>query len=155
MIGFKMDLADLKKNFFNQSAVISAVSDAKRKVLGQQGAYVRRVARNSIKEAGPGVHAAAGSPPKSHVGLLKKFILFAFDRSNASVVIGPALLDKRGHAPSALESGGAARVPIHPITAPTRTVWVDTTLKPRPYMGPALKASEPKLAEFWKNSVTA
>ena len=153
MTAFKLDFKDAKKLFFDKPAVTKAVNKAEMKVLAKQGAYLRTAARHLIKSAPYGVHAKAGNPPKSHTGLLKRFILFAFNPDNSSVIVGPTKLSKKGDAPHTLEHGGYARVPLS--SPGGKTEWKGVHLKPRPFMGPALEASQPKLAEFWKNAVTA
>ena len=48
---FGLKLKDAKSMFFDRAAVTSAVDKATRTVLGKFGAYVRRAARASIKNA--------------------------------------------------------------------------------------------------------
>lgn len=152
----------IKKDwFFDRAIVADAVDKATKKVLSMQGAYVRTAARHRIKAAAPGVHAKPGESPKSHEGSLKRFLYFAFNPANQSVLVGPQISGKSmarsKPIPAVLEYGGMARVPIAKAS-PTGGVdveWKTVNLKPRPFMGPALEASKPKLAEFWKNAVTA
>ena len=158
-----------KSNFFDRLAITSAVDKARVKVLSKCGAFVMRRARSSIKR--PGANRAAakvrdakgrlvfqrlraskpGSPPFSQTGLLKKFILFSYDRSSQSVVVGPTLLNRPSGAPEALEYGGTVKAPAwwQRDGRPVRTV----TIAARPYMRPALKAESPKFPQFWKDSV--
>lgn len=106
-------LFQVKGMFFDTPAVKSAVDAATYAGLRQAGRFIRRKAKDLIRTAkGP---SKPGRPPHSHVGLLRKFILYFFDKSNASVVVGPAALSgvqfdvvgraMRGTVPQALEFG--------------------------------------------------
>lgn len=147
MIGLKIDQA--KALFFDRAKVTRAMSDATRRALSKAGAFVRTTAKGLIR-SGKGV-SKPGSPPKSHVGLLKKFLFFAYDERSRSVVIGPMLLtEKTGEAPSLLEYGGLAK---------RRRRNTDReflyTYKARPYMGPALEKNVGKIPSTFQNSITA
>ena len=123
----------MKHLFFDSPKVIATVDKTTRRVLSRFGAFVRTVAKRSIRKRKS--HSPPGQPPSSHIGLLKKFIWFGYEPHKHSVVIGPARLSgkNRGEAPSLLEYG--EKFPA------------------RPYMGPAYEKSRPKLSEFWKNSI--
>lgn len=165
----RFKLEEAKGNFFDRQKIIDAVGAAKARVASKQGAFVMRAARRLIRpppkkvtkklqanDPGAVSHAPAGSPPYSQTGLLRKFILYAWDSTSGTMLIGPILLsgDMMGEAPSTLEYGGPVNVPVRKRTSRGyRTVWVDTNLKPRPYMGPALQASRPRLAEIWKDTI--
>lgn len=83
----------------------------------------------------------AGQPPYNRTGLLKRFILFGYDRIRQSVVIGPAKLNAKGqNVPGALEYGGRSR------SAKGRSLQIDA----RPYMRPALEKELPKMPGLWK-----
>lgn len=71
------------------------------------GFQTREIAMNSIKDgAGP---SPVGSPPNSHVGTLRRFIGYEYDKSKSSVVVGPRLLTRRSKdAAEATEKGGQA-----------------------------------------------
>ena len=88
MISFKPGVL-----MFNTKAIRNHVDRATRKVLSKFGAFVRQTAKRSIrkrKSASP-----PGSPPSSHIGLLKRFIWFGYEPNKRSVVIGPARLSIR------------------------------------------------------------
>lgn len=123
--------------FFSTRAVRQAVDRAKRRVLIQQGAYLRKVAQHLIHRRRGA--SRAGSPPHSHAGLLRDQIFYGYDRAAESVVVGPRVFN-RSDAPGVLEFGGR-----HPRTG--------RRYPARPFMGPALERSEPKLASFWQDSV--
>lgn len=92
-----------KKSFFDSKEVIAAVSEAERKVLSKFGAHTRQTAKQSLRKKEGASNP--GQPPHSHLGYLKRGILFAYDRGRKSVVIGPNRLSKKGNAPEVLEKG--------------------------------------------------
>ena len=143
MIG--LTLSQVKAGFFDRQAVLRASTRAERQVLSRFGAFVRQRARTSIKAR----HAISrpDSPPSSHVGLLKQFILFAYDPTRRSVVIGPARLStKDGDAPRLLEYGGSARRLRHGHV-------VRCTYQPRPFMTPAFARELPGLPPLWRDAI--
>lgn len=108
-IGLKIDQA--KGLFFDRGKVVSAEDRATRRVLPRFGAFVRKTAKGSMRKAKKS--ADPGKPPKSHEGLLKKFLFFVYDRLRRSVIIGPALLNQLAGGgdqpvPELLEEGGTA-----------------------------------------------
>lgn len=137
MFGF-----EITKMFFDKKAVTSKTDRATRKVLSRFGAFVRRTAKSSIRKRKS--VAPPGSPPSSHIGLLKKFIFFGYEPVQRSVVIGPVRLSQkgRGEAPALLEHGGTGKVQKKSVR-----------YKPRPYMGPAFDKEQPKLPAMWRDSV--
>ncbi|MBI1372480.1 MAG: hypothetical protein GC159_06935 [Phycisphaera sp.] len=137
MIGF-----EITKLFFDKKAVTSKTDRATRKVLSRFGAFVRRTARQSIRKRKK--PATPGSPPSSHIGLLKKFIFFGYEPQKRSVVIGPVRLSQkgRGEAPALLEHGGTGKVRRKRVR-----------YRPRPYMGPAFEKERPQLPAMWRDSI--
>lgn len=137
----------IKQLFFDRPKVMRAVDRARRRVLSKAGAFIRQTARTSIRKR-KGT-SKPGSPPHSHVGLLRKFILFGYDRQSESVIIGPVGF-RKSTAPRVLEQGGTTTVMRRRRGKRTeRRVRVAA----RPYMNPALEKERPKLPEFWRNSV--
>ncbi len=137
----------IKQMFFDRPKVRRAVDAARRRVLSKAGAFIRQTARTSIrKRRGT---SKPGQPPHSHVGLLRRFILFGYDRQSESVVIGPVGI-RGSTAPRVLEQGGTTTVTRRRRGKRTeRRVRVAA----RPYMNPALEKERPKLPELWRNSV--
>ena len=137
-----------KRMFFTSKAVLSATDRATRRVLSKFGAYVRRTAKSSIRKRK--AISRPGKPPSSHTGLLKRFILFGYDPTRRSVVIGPLRLTRggRGDAPRALEEGGTSRLV-------RRGRKKRVKIKARPFMGPAMEREKPKLPQMWRNSVSS
>ncbi len=142
MIGFRINkLRGLK---LDTKKIKRSAQQAERRVLSRFGFMVRRGARQSIRKRKR--VSASGQAPSSHAGLLKRFILYAYERARRSVVIGPKRLgSKRGQAPSALEHGGRSRT-----SDKQRKV---IRIKPRPYMGPAFDKEKPKLPAMWRDSI--
>ena len=131
--------------------LLERMTSAARNSLMKQGAYVRRVAKNSITTKDH--PSLPGHAPRSITGLLRDFILFKWDSSASSVVIGPTLLD-RGHTnptvPEVLESGGTEMATVRRGKEWKRR---PVTIAARPYMAPALERSQKQLPELWANSV--
>ena len=142
----------IKGLFFDRTKVQRAVDRGKRRALSRAGAFIRQRARTSIRKRKR--TSRPGEQPSSHTGLLRRFILFGYDRQRESVVVGPVGL-RRSQAPHVLEFGG--RAVIDPgrrrrrsrRRKKTRTVQIAA----RPYMRPALEKEQSKLPEVWRNSV--
>ncbi len=134
-----------KAMFFDRKAVTSRVDKAARKVLSKFGAFVRTGARHSIRKRK--TVSRPGSPPSSHVGLLKKLIYFGYDSTRKSVVIGPTPLRGTAEAPPLLEYGGNAR------RRDRKGKNVMASYRARPFMGPAFEREKPKLPAMWAASV--
>lgn len=137
---------EMTQLFFDTKKVRRAVDAGTRRVLSRFGAFVRRTARSSIRKRKK--PSSPGSPPSSHIGLLKKFIFFGYEPAKRSVVIGPVRLSQkgRGEAPYLLEYGGSTKVEH-------RGKRKRAKVRPRPFMGPAFEKEEPKLPAMWKGSV--
>ena len=154
-------MVDVRTNFkllfFDQAAVRNQMDTRSRAALGRFGALVRKTAIASVKEAPATRHAPAGSPPFSHVSSRRralnrkrkaagkkpvgggfkglKHVLYAYDPTKRSVMIGPASNRTRSITiPEILEEGK-----------------LDTA--ERPFMGPAFEKVRPKLDSLWAGSV--
>jgi hypothetical protein len=94
----------------------------------------------------------AQKPPRSHTGLLKRFIFFVFEPATRNVVIGPAKLNqKESGAPEVLEKGGTSKVVRGGLRR--RRVVRTAAIAARPYMGPAFEAEKKQLPALWANSI--
>lgn len=92
MINLKMDAA--KQLFFDNPAVMAAVDEAKLKSLSRAGAFIQKTAMGLIRSPGKKGNASKpGSPPKNRTGLLRDKIMFVYDPSSKSVVIGPVKIN--------------------------------------------------------------
>ena len=121
---------------FAARGLAAAVLAGSLNALRRAGAYVRRAARHKVKTSDN--PSPPGSPPHSRAGLLKRSILFGLDKPAQAVVIGPAE-SVIGNAMAAHEFGGRYKRERYPA---------------RPLMGPTLTSTAPKLAQFWRDSVT-
>lgn len=137
----------IKQMFFDRPKVKRAVDAARRKVLSKAGAFIRQTARTSIRNR-KGT-SKPGDPPHSHVGLLRRFILFGYDRQSDSVVVGPVGF-RQSIAPRVLERGGTTTVTRRRRGRRTER---RVRIAARPYMKPALEKERSKLLELWRNSV--
>jgi hypothetical protein len=126
--------------FLDRPAVMDKIDWRKRQYLARWGGLVRQLARRRIRPGGKkGIKSEPGEPPRSHTGLLRDNIFFAYDRILENVVVGPVRLSGPGTAPHALEHGGLS------ITPDGKVVYV----RPRPYMEPALQESIPETRKIW------
>lgn len=148
-----------RSNFFDRESVIAAAGAAQVRVLSKFGAFVRTRAKSSIRKRKKS--SKPGQPPSSHLGLLKQFIFFSYDREAESVVIGPALINRSTNAPETLEHGGDTTIEVHRFVSGAKygnrvrylTQQKPIHVKARPFMGPALKAELPGLPALWRNSI--
>lgn len=126
--------------FFDRDKVLDKMNREERRLLSKAGAFVRRRSRSSIRKRKK--PSAPGKPPSSHTGRYKRSILFGYDKSKRSVVIGPSASYGGSDIPERLEFGGTTK--INGKTARYR---------PRPAMGPALEAEAPNFPELFRDSV--
>lgn len=138
----------VKEMFFDRLKVIELVNEATRKVLSRAGAYIRQVAKTSIRKR-KGT-SPPGKPPYSHEGSLRKLMFFSYERDTDSVVIGP-LGFRRSNALHVLEYGGWTARPKWWRSKKDASGRI--YIRKRPYMGPALQKELPKLPKRWANSV--
>jgi hypothetical protein len=134
--------------FFDAAAILTRLDPAKRAALSRGGAFIRRTAKTSIRRRK--TPSTPGQPPTNQTGTLKKLLLFGWDPTTASVVIGPALFEGRRSPntpkppPLTLEIGGT-------IYRRRRDGLEPTRLAPRPYMAPALAKNLDRLPNHWNN----
>ena len=100
-----MKIKDAKGLFFDRQGVAKKVDSATKRALSKFGAYVRQTAKTSIRKRKS--VSKPGDPPRSHSGLLKRFIFFGYEPQKRSVVIGPTKLNRSTlSGAEALEHGG-------------------------------------------------
>lgn len=176
--------------FFDRQTVIDLIGKAEAKVLGWQGGTVRKIAQYSIKRKGYGraepvrekakarwleeVHkqpaSPAGTPPYTHGGRfsLREDIVYAFDPSTHSAVIGPwqcpwlnALHEQGGDLPvTEYRTGGgrffwrrsASRAPRGAVPTGAQSV---AHYPSRSFMKRALNVAKEQLPQLWRGTVTA
>jgi hypothetical protein len=135
--------------------VIRKAKAASIRNLGQAGAYIRGIAKKSIKISP--VYAPPGHPPYDHTGARLrtlnrsrkaagqapisagfrglKHILYAYDPKKRSVVIGPASNRSR------------------PLTIPEILEYGKRGVAGRPFMGPAAAKSRDQFGRIWADSM--
>jgi len=142
----------VKALFFDAPKVKRAVNRAKRRALSRAGAFIRTRARTSMRRRRGS--AQPGKPPHAHEGSLRRLILFAYDPSVDSVVVGP-LGFRNSAIPGTLEFGGTETVTRRRTLKSGKRVIESkrVSIAARPYMGPALKKELPNIPRQWANSV--
>jgi hypothetical protein len=129
MVGMKAKTRSQMHNFARKA------KRANIETLGHAGGAIRLAAVRSVrKRKGP---APAGQPPHTHTRRLPRAIKYAVEKSRQAVVIGPDV-ESFGTAGKAHEHGGHYRRERYPK---------------RPFMGPALEKTRPRLPKFWAGSV--
>lgn len=132
----------------NQTAKVAAKArKAGIASLSQAGAYIRGIAKKSIKVSPK--PSPPGKQPHSRKGRLKRAILFAVEKPRQSVVIGP----------TATEAGQIGRTHEQGGTEPPKkrakgkVKGKARKYPPRPFMGPAFEIARNRLPKLWANSV--
>ena len=115
---------DSRLKFFTPEEIERQVDKTKFRALSKFGAFVRTTARSSLKYPGKKARArgdvsSPGNPPFVHRqsqgggSPLKNLLLFAYDPSTESVVVGPKFFETHGESrpangtvPGTLEHGG-------------------------------------------------
>lgn len=170
--------ASIGRSFFEPVEVMRRLNQTTKLRLSKTGAWVRTRARTSIRKARrkrkpeltrvergiyehavekaqregqekPKIwwyaHSKPGEPPRSIQGFLRTHIYFVYEPKTRSVVVGPARLQgTSGEVPQALEQGGQ--------------VWSyrlkrNVSIKPRPFMRPALNAEAGNFPQLFRNSL--
>jgi hypothetical protein len=131
MVGFRA------KTVSNFAKVAKKAADAVFRNLGHAAAFIRTVARRSIRTSPkPG---RPGGPPRTRgQRRLRNAILYFLERDVGRATIGPDAQIVGEGVGGALEHGGEFRGEYYP---------------PRPFMGPALEKARPKLPKFWADSI--
>lgn len=124
----------IAKTDFRPTVLQRAQEKADRRFLFKAGAAVRTVAMRSIR-TGRG-KSAAGMPPKTRRGLLRRAIRFGVEFERRAVLIGPAY-SVAGQAGKPHEHGGTYKKQTYPR---------------RPFMGPALEQTQDKLPDVWADA---
>ncbi len=105
--------------------------------LGHAGAAIRLAARRSIRKSNAA--SAEGKPPNTRKGQIRRAIMYAVDKDQGLVIIGPQY-QVVGRSARAHEFGGRYRRQKYPK---------------RPFMGPALQKIQPRLPRMWAGSIRA
>lgn len=142
------------------SRTLRALDEAmRRRVLLRVGAFGRQVMRRSFrKRKGP---SAPGSPPNRHEWALHGLTAFRVDGSD-SVTIGPDIKSggkgrASGPVPKVLNEGGIAYVRWHrhrfrKVGSQKQAAIEKRTIKPRPFVAPALEKTVTQVGRFIEQS---
>lgn len=138
----------------DRAAMRSRFRRADKRYHTRAGAYIRRVAINSVPVRKKRLTrsertARVGAPPVSNSRFFKRSILFAFSTVTATTVIGPTG-GRNSPSPAAFEHGGRFPFTSHSRRSPSTTLMGN--YRRFPTMRPALIKSAPKLSEFWADS---
>ena len=142
--------------FFDRPGVERVLKRRTARVFNHFGAFTRKVARQSIRKR-KGI-STPGRPPHSHQGFLRSSILYGYNRTTESVVVGPIAKSKGGvgvevrrGAPALLEYGGTlSRRPGRSRRWGKPRVY---HYRARPYMSPAFEKAQERLPQFWAQSI--
>lgn len=150
------------KYFFDRPEVLKRLADKEVRDLSQIGAYAMRTVRQSMRPGGKaGKSSQPGEPPRYHTKLLRDGVLFAYEPSRHSVVVGPRKLNGRSiqDIPRILNFGGRTRVPE--AAAKFKVVggkrirtfertgrMVQKYIEPRPYIGPRARTWDRIIAKW-------
>jgi|GEM_PF-6017851 len=171
--------AEMKDYFFDRALILKLLEPVMQERLARAGDYVMNKARWSIRRhrrwkrktlammtpeekekaeyilrkfgkkwrpVKAGVYrkgAPAGKPPLSTTRTLPHSIFFAYSVSQGGTVVGP--VDQEPHAVESLEKGGRTRITAGPNKGTT------ITLRPRPFMVPALEKSQTHISRLFKD----
>ncbi len=117
--------------------------------LSHIGGYIRKIARNSMRDR-KGKPSKPGKPPSRGIGLLRDSIIYDVDKYSQVVIIGPrkSIIDDIGH----LHEFGGQRLTLQPIWKFGSIIGFQKRLcqyPARPFMALALKKTIPKIPKFW------
>lgn len=129
--------------------VMRATEKARETVLKRSGAYIRKVAMNSMRSVVPKSKEKSrpGQPPFARLGNLKRLIRFSYDYSTKSVVIGPVLTGSGSRVAKVLEHGGMNT--FRGLDGKPKL----GRYQARPYMQPALVASLKAITAHWRDAI--
>lgn len=138
----------IRESFFDSAKVQKQMDAATRRGFQTIGRETRKAARASLKvsnkpsEPGQPPHIRKGSP-------LRALMLYSYESTTKSVVIGPAALGA-ANTPPVLEFGGTVKPKRNRRGRPRRP----SKIKPRPYMGPALELTQTKIPDVFDGILT-
>jgi len=166
----------ITNQFFDRELVDKALDKATKAAMSKAGAFVRTRAKQSIrrskKSSSPGQQPRAHSKTSPNL----KTILFAYEPTRKTVVVGPVRLNQREFSargaatvPARLEMGGSAtlfqerfrngdgtwfrRDRRRAADARKEYRTIQTRYAKRPFMAPALAAEAPKFPDLFANAI--
>jgi len=132
--------------FFDGEEINKRKDKEKVKALMAAGAFVRTIAKRSIKKGGKkGKVSSPGQPPRRHVTPGISTIFFVHEKRNDSVIVGPVKFNTGGpKILQTLEGGGSIKaIRTNPKTKKKESKVIK--IKPRPFMAPAKEKALPQL----------
>lgn len=108
-----MFVTDIKFDyFFDRPEMLRRMDRKEARDLSRLGAYARNAIRKSMRPGKGNKTSAPGKPPLYHTGALRDGILFAYEPSRHSVVVGARKLNGRAAqgVPRVLNEGGSTTV---------------------------------------------
>jgi phage gpG-like protein len=123
------------KSEFHSQLIRDRAKKASFENLRHAGAAIRLTARRSIRRNKKA--SAAGQPPHTRKGQLKRSLRYVVEKDKDRVLIGPTYTVV-GRSATAHEFGGKYKKQRYPK---------------RPLMGPALSANKGKIPKMWADSV--
>ncbi len=106
MVGISVDM------FFRPDRVMRAIDQASYDALRSGGAMIRKTAQRSMRKVkDPDKASPPGQPPRAHEGRLRRSIVYGYDDTSESVVVGPASWMGKAEVPALHEFGGVKSVP--------------------------------------------
>lgn len=138
---FNFKLKTARELFFDREVVRAMIDADTRRVLSRFGYFTMRDARQSIRHRKRS--SRPGQPPTSWSDILKLSIVFFYDDTVRSVIVGPTG-SPDSDIPQALEFG----LPCYNARARKRV-----KVGARPYMRPAAERQLLKLPQAWKSNL--
>ena len=132
--------------FFDGDEINKRKDKEKVKALMAAGAFVRTIAKRSIKKGGKkGKVSSPGQPPRRHVTPGINTIFFVHEKTRDSVIVGPVKFQSGGtKILQTLEGGGSIKaIRTNPKTKKKESKVMK--IKPRPFMAPAKEKALPQL----------
>lgn len=126
------------------------------RVQRRGGAIVRTIMRRSIRFR-KNKKSSPGNPPFTHVrsgrfGLRK--ILYDYDATTQTTIIGPVGGRDRTGAPKALEFQGRAKIKLSPRDRKRlNRKFMTVTIRKRSFANPSLEKFSSSYPELWKDSI--
>lgn len=149
----------IKELFFDRAKVKKAMDRANRRALSKIGAFIRRRSRSSIRKSKKA--SLPGNPPRAHANREPNLrtILFGFEPSGPSVVIGPVRfsgLQSGKTVPEILEFGATVVRPGRQWPGRPKPKPETVVIAARPFMGPALQKEieAGTIPEQWRGTLT-
>lgn len=139
-----LSIQAFKLQFFDK-VVVDAADRSAVTALSRFGGLLRRDIRQSIrKPPKKNPQPRPGKPPFNRTGKLKGSILYAYDKSSRTVIVGPYLFSGKSYSsPAALEAGER-------VTRRGKAL----SFRKFPFVGPAFERQKSKAAEMFRGQLS-